>query len=154
MGNDLMRDVVRQFVATVLNRGNVKVARDLLAPDFIDHHGFLGCPPALEGFEATLMALRNAFPDAYYRVDEFIVDGPKAVVQMTFQGTHLGPFKGLAATGRKVTLAGVHVFRLEGARLVEHWAYENVLPLIDLVPDTAPSAFDNTARSGQIKVIW
>jgi predicted ester cyclase len=139
MTAELTRDVVQRFLDAVLNRGNHLVARELLAPGFVDHHGFLGClGPG--GFHETLRLLRDGFPDAYYVLEDLFVDRQKAVARVTFQGTHEGHFRGHAPTYRKVTVAGVHVFRVEGARLVEHWSYENLWSLAALVPDAPPSA--------------
>jgi predicted ester cyclase len=145
MAAELTRDVVQRFIDAVLNRGNHLVARELLAPGFVDHHGFLGVV-APGGFHETLRLVRDGFPDAYYVLDDLTVDGAKAVANMTFQGTHDGPFRGQAASRRKVTVAGVHVFQVVGARIAEHWAYENLITLAALAPDAPAPAPALTRR--------
>ncbi|MDB5096891.1 MAG: hypothetical protein JWM80_1312 [Cyanobacteria bacterium RYN_339] len=128
MTAELTRDVVQRFVDAAINRGNHRVARELLGPGFIDHHGFLGCRGP-GGFHETLRILRDGFPDAYYVLEDLFVDQQKAVARVTFQGTHDGPFRGSPPTHRKVTVAGVHVFAVAGAQIAEHWAYENLWSL-------------------------
>ena len=46
----------------------------------------------------------------------------------------------------EVTVAGVHVFRVEGVQIVEHWAYENLWTLAALLPDAPPPAPPITRR--------
>lgn len=145
MSSELTRDVVQRFLDGVLNRGNHGVARELVAEGLVDHHGFLGCIGA-GGFHETLRLVRDGFPDAYYVLEDLFVDRHKAVARVTFQGTHEGTFRGQPPTHRKVTVAGVHVFRVEGARIVEHWAYENLWTLAALLPDAPPPAPPVTRR--------
>lgn len=130
MSIELHQDAVRRFFGAVMNRGNLAVAGDMMLPAFDDRDGFLGLRPG-SSFEHTLRSLRDGFPDAYYIVDDLVADDRHCIAQTTFQGTHLGSFGGLAPTGRKVTVRGVHVFGFEGGLMASHGAFENVWSLLE-----------------------
>ena len=40
-----------------------------------------------------------------------------------FTGTHLGPLEAVSATGKKVMVKDVDLWRLEGGKIVESWAH-------------------------------
>lgn len=117
--------VVRRFIEASLNRGNVTVALTHLAGSFVDHGGFLGQSASLGDFPAFLADFKRAFPDGAYQIDDLLSDGDKVVVRNTFTGTHQGEFRTYAATGRRVRVTGIHIFRCVGAHIAEHWAMES-----------------------------
>jgi steroid delta-isomerase-like uncharacterized protein len=67
----------------------------------------------------TLM-LENkaAFPDFHFGVEELHHADAAVIVEGTFRGTHDGPWRGLPATGRKVAVPMVIIFRFEDAAMV------------------------------------
>jgi predicted ester cyclase len=48
-------------------------------------------------------------------------------------GTHSGTFMGIAATGRRVNLAGIFWDRLKDGRMVETWANYDLFGLIQQI---------------------
>jgi steroid delta-isomerase-like uncharacterized protein len=112
------RAVVRRFVDEVLSTGNLSVADELLAPDFA-LHGFPGIPPTREGFDRILTAFRAAFPDWRDTVDDMVAEGDQVVIRLAGSGTHQGEFMGIPATGKRVTIGGMAIYRLRGGRIVE-----------------------------------
>jgi predicted ester cyclase len=43
------------------------------------------------------------------------------VARVRFAGTHVGELEGIAPTGRRVETQHVHIWRVAGQRLAEHW---------------------------------
>jgi predicted ester cyclase len=43
------------------------------------------------------------------------------VDRWTFSGTHSGEFMGAPATGKRVTVSGIDIFRVADGRLAELW---------------------------------
>jgi steroid delta-isomerase-like uncharacterized protein len=50
-----------------------------------------------------------------------VAQDDKVAVRYTLAGTHRGPFAGVPATGKRVTLSGITLFRLVDGRLAEGW---------------------------------
>jgi predicted ester cyclase len=63
----------------------------------------------------------------------------EVVVHWTVRGTHKGPFLGMPPTNRPCTVSGTSISRMEGGKLVEHWADWNVMTLMEQLGVSAPS---------------
>jgi steroid delta-isomerase-like uncharacterized protein len=61
---------------------------------------------------------KTAFPDFYFGVSEVGHSDSSVFVEGAFSGTHLGSWRGLPATGRKVKVPMLIVFRFEGERMM------------------------------------
>ena len=60
----------------------------------------------------------TAFPDFRYDVARLHHADEAIVVEGTFRGTHLGPWRGLPATGRRVEFPMLTVFPFDGERML------------------------------------
>jgi steroid delta-isomerase-like uncharacterized protein len=121
------RAIARRIFEQVLNAGDLAVADELVASDFVEHHPRAGQGPGLTGFKQRVTMLRTAFPDIQYTVEDEICVGDKAVVRVTARGTHTGTLGGLAPTGKRFVMPGIVIFRLAGGKIRERWAsYDNL----------------------------
>ncbi len=64
---------------------------------------------------------RTAFPDLAFEIHEVVAEDDLVAVRLTFAGTHLGPWEGVAPSGARVSVSEMMFFRFEGDRLVEMW---------------------------------
>jgi steroid delta-isomerase-like uncharacterized protein len=113
--------LVRRFYDEFWNEWRLELAAELLAED-IRFRGSFGT--MLEGRAAVLEyagATRAAFPDWHNRVDELWSAGDRVVARLTWSGTHTGPFRGVQATGNRVSYTGVALFRIADGRIAEAW---------------------------------
>jgi len=105
--------------------GQLETFDDLVASDVCDRSG----PTEVRGvevFKVRASAVRAAFSEIDLRALDLVVDGSTIAWRWALTGTHVGPFAGMAATGRRVTLSGVNFQRLAGDRVVEHWTLADV----------------------------
>lgn len=93
----------------------------------------LATPELAAVMSEHITAMRAAFPDVRYEIDDVIAEGDRVVVRWTRVGTHLGPFRGIAPTGRRVTHSGVRIWRFAGGRAVDMWGVEDVHGLLGQV---------------------
>jgi steroid delta-isomerase-like uncharacterized protein len=106
----------------LFNEGNLDVADEILAPDFVLHAPF--DPGELRGREAVkqfVSAYHNAFPDGHTTIEEQLAEGDEAVNRWTATGPHQGEFKGIAASGNQLTVTGIDIIRISGDKLAEGW---------------------------------
>ena len=57
--------------------------------------------------------------------------------QVTWTGTHKGPFMGAPASGKAVTFKSVDVIRIKNGKAIEHWGVSDNLAImtqLGLVP--------------------
>lgn len=116
-----------------ISAGDITGAAAVMAEDLLNHAAI---PEAQgrKGFVAIQEKLRTAFPDLQYKLEDCVVDGDKAVLRMTMTGTQTGPFNmarlQLAPTGKAVNFEQIHILRVSGGKVVEHWMGQDPLAFI------------------------
>lgn len=116
-----MKTQLERIPLEVFNQGNFGLIDELIAPDFVEHYAQPGVPPTRDGFMQLAIALRSAFPDLHYTVEDAIEAGDKVVHRLAASGTMKGDFLGMPATGTRATWTEIHIGRVADGRLVEHW---------------------------------
>src|SRR5262249_22837350 len=74
-----------------------------------------------EEFRRYVGLVRAAFPDFHNDVEELVAEGERVVARLTYTGTHRGELFGIAPTGRRVSYAGMALFRVAGGLIEEGW---------------------------------
>jgi len=114
--------IVRRFFEEFVTNGDLSVADELLAKDFVDHNpAGPNQGPGLEGTKQLFAVRRLAFPDAVATVEDQISEGDKVVSRLTITGTHQGEFMGIPATGKSFSMGAIALFRIEDGKIVERW---------------------------------
>ena len=124
------RSLVRLLLEDDISRGDSDVQERIIHPDFVDHTNPPGMQHGLAGHRAIVDLFRAAFPDQWWQIEDLIAEGDKVVARTTMTGTHLGDFFGIAPTGTRVTLQGVHIMRIADGRIAEHWGSNDDLGLM------------------------
>lgn len=109
-------------IPTELNKGNAAIFYEVTDPKAVDHSLPPGMPQTVESTKQFFTALRAAFPDLTYTVEDVIAEGDKVVHRQTAHGTMKGAFQGMPATGKQATWTETHIVRFENGKIVEHWA--------------------------------
>jgi predicted ester cyclase len=122
--------MIERLPLEVLNKGSVELVDEILSTDYVDHSVPAGMPKTREGFKQTVLALRKAFPDLHYTIDDAIESGDRIVHRLTASGTMKGDLQGMAATGKRATWTEIHIGRIANGRLVEHWGLVNQLDML------------------------
>jgi predicted ester cyclase len=115
--------LAHRFHMDIFQEGNLDTADQILNPDFVWHGGF---SPGEDqrGPEPTKQVASGviaAFPDRRITHEETIAVGDKVLIRWTMNGTQEGELIGIPPTGRRVTLTGLDLFRIEGDKIAEMW---------------------------------
>jgi steroid delta-isomerase-like uncharacterized protein len=122
MSTEHNKAIFRKMVEEVFNRGNLGLIDELLAPDFIEREELPpGFPTGREGVKQLIGMLRRAFPDFKATIDDMVAEGDKAVIRMTWRGTHRGEFMGIPPTSKSMSIGVIDIVRFAGDKVVEHW---------------------------------
>lgn len=130
MGVEENRSLVLRFYEQVWNQGNVNVAGEIFADDYVRHD--LRPTQALPGWagQAKIAAdFRAALPDLHMVVDLIVAEGDLVAARWTTEGTNTGAWGGRPPTGRRATFSGVNVFRFGDGKVVELWNHRDDLGL-------------------------
>ncbi len=113
--------LVRQFF-DALSQGRLDTLDAFLAPNYTAHFSGVPVPMSREDFTQFMAAFVAAFPDQQHTVEELIAEGDKVAPRLVIRGTHRGVFNGIPPTGKRVTITGINILRLEHGKIVEHWS--------------------------------
>lgn len=137
MSLEATKAMVRLICDEVFNQGNLAVAEEVFAANYVEH--FPGLPSGLDGFKHFLTMLRAAFPDLHVTLEDLIGEGDQVVWRWTMHGTHQGELFRLPATGKQATWTEIQIGRFAGGKLVEHWMSFDRLDLLQQL-GLAPSS--------------
>lgn len=118
MTADEIKDLAARLIRDVWNGGDADRAPEFFAGPLLDE--------AL-GLHETLL---TAFPDLRIDVEDMIAEDDKVVLRLTFRGTHEGPFRGIAPTGRAVSFGAIRIYQAAGGRFTRSWAHQDALGLL------------------------
>lgn len=127
--------LARRFMDEVLNKGNLAVADELLAPDltFYSPGDTPDNPQPLrgaEGFKDFVVALRTGFPDLHITIDDMIAEEDRLALRCMIRGTQLGPYRGIPPTGRRVLVSETLIFHFVDGIPTECWQDINALGML------------------------
>ncbi len=103
--------IVKRIVYEIWNAGNLDLADELIAPDYIDNVSGSGSPVGPNGFKEAVNGVRDAFPDFALTINDMISEDDKVVLVWTFIGTHKGELMGIAPTDKLIEFDGIYLYR-------------------------------------------
>ncbi len=121
--------IVLRFVDEVQCQHNLAALDELVSADFVDHSD-LSNLRGPEGARQFFTMMFSAFPDMRFNVRQQIAEGDKVLTYKTFHGTHQGPFMGIPATGREVSIDGMDILTVTGGKITEHWTVSDMLGML------------------------
>jgi steroid delta-isomerase-like uncharacterized protein len=113
--------LVQRFVEEAFNKGNLEVADEVYASGFVSHQSAGPVERDPEYVKQFVGMYRGAFPDGHTTVEDVISEGDRVVYRWTFRGTHRGELMGIPPTERQVTITGITLDRVSGAKIEEEW---------------------------------
>jgi steroid delta-isomerase-like uncharacterized protein len=111
-----------------INKGNNAVWDELCAPGYVYHHNMGDM--TIEQSKQYITSMLAAFPDLNGSIDDMIAEGDKVAARYTMRGTHKGAFRGIAPTGKRITITGLEIDRVAGGKFVETWGCSDTLGLM------------------------
>ena len=103
-----------------LNSGNIDAYLDCLAPEYTLYSPSNSPNPVskeeMAGFAGMLF---KAFPDIHYAIKDILAVEDRVVLWNIVTGTHEGEFQGIPATGNKVEVGSIILFRIREGKIVE-----------------------------------
>src|SRR5215213_4925759 len=88
--------LVRRFNEEVYNRGNMDVADELLAPNFVSRDALTGEEGSREDLKREIAEQAATSSDLHFSIEEQIAEGDKVVIRTIGSGTHdLAEYEGL-----------------------------------------------------------
>jgi steroid delta-isomerase-like uncharacterized protein len=118
--------IAERYFGEILSQGRLATADEILAPAV----RFTNPPLTLhsrEELKQLVTALRGAFPDLRFHLEDALAEGDRVATRWTMTGTHRGEIQGKAATGKSMSVSGMDIFRIADGRIQEIWVNMDVL---------------------------
>lgn len=123
--------IIRRYFEEGWNKGNSDAAAEVFSEDYVNHNpGIPGMPAGRKGVKVLIGAFRSVFPDLTYTIEDQIADGDSVVTRWTLTGTQMGEFQGLPPTGKRVSVSGIQIDRIQHGKIVEHWRETDILGML------------------------
>jgi steroid delta-isomerase-like uncharacterized protein len=131
MSADESKAIARRYATEFWSEGNTSLADQLLAPEYVVHDpGVPDRKGGPEGDKETLAVFRSVFPDLRFDIEDVIGEDDRATVRWTAHGTHQGAYMGLPPTGKRMSMAGISVYRIAGGKIAEQWGVWDTLGML------------------------
>ncbi|WP_018614890.1 ester cyclase [Segetibacter koreensis] len=121
--------LARRIINEIFSQKNLNSFYELISEDITIHdtdkeiHG-------LENLKVGINNLHIAFPDLNYDIEDILLDGDKVVARCKGSGTHLGTFRGISATDKKMNYTVILIWRFSDGKLIEHWSVSDVYGML------------------------
>jgi predicted ester cyclase len=111
--------IVRQWIDEVVNENDLSAAHELATAEEVTVH------------RRVSSNVRSAFPDVQLTIQSIIAEHDHVVVFWHASGTHQGPWRGIAPTGKRVVWEGTTWYEVVAGRIEGEWTTWNRLDMYE-----------------------
>jgi steroid delta-isomerase-like uncharacterized protein len=122
------KQIARSFFEEVLDQGRLDRYEPFHSKDFVAHAG--NHEATLEEDIAAAREERKALPDMRVTVNQMVAEKDLVAVYCTAVGTNTQAGMGFPATGRKIKIDGMTLFRFKFGRICEEWSVWDMLSVM------------------------
>jgi predicted ester cyclase len=123
------QDIVERMFDRIINAGDLDVADELFASDYVDH-GPTGEMRGIDAFKELVQMWRAAVPDVHCTVENWFESGEMGAWNVRVTGTHSGEMMGIPATGKSFEYVTPNIARFSGGKAAEHWADQGMFQFL------------------------
>jgi steroid delta-isomerase-like uncharacterized protein len=119
------KEIARGFFEEVLGQGHLDKYAESHAKDFVAHgenHEY-----TLEEDMAAAREERKALPDMTVKVNQILAERDLVAVYWTASGTNTQAGMGFPATGKKIKVNGMTIFRFKAGKICDEWGVWDML---------------------------
>jgi lactoylglutathione lyase len=125
------KEVVEEFVRRQ-EEGDDTALDDLIAADMVNH---AAGPQGRDGLRRILRTIDHDLGPILFEQHHLVADGDLVVQHVTVHGTHRAStmplLEGTPVSGRAAAWRFIHIWRVVGGVIVEHWACRDDMGLVE-----------------------
>lgn len=142
---DIHKQQLAETYVSMLNTHDPDLVDRFVAEEYRNHNAFVS-----DGREANRQfwtAFFAALPDLNATMEDLVISGDRVVGRFVYRGTHTGEFMGIPASGHRVEMHSIDIWRVQDAMFVEHWDELNLLQLFQQMGALPPLGSGPEAQS-------
>jgi len=142
------KEVIRRLYKEVWNERKFDLIDQLVSRS----HGLVapnvsGAAVGPAAYKKQVAAFVAAFPDLRFVVEEIISEDDKVVAAWAWSGTHRGEYLGIAASNKKVSVAGITIHQIADGKILDSQAAWDSLGLLRQLGVEVPRKLERRAVS-------
>ena len=124
------KTLVQRFIDEAMSAGNTAAIATFCIPGSM----------FARGIESATKAMKIAFPDNHFTIDDMVAEGNKVAVHAVMHGTNTGPLSGLPAfgqfetpmppTGKSVMWSRMYMFTISDGKIINFAAESDQIGLL------------------------
>jgi steroid delta-isomerase-like uncharacterized protein len=122
------KQIARSFFEEVLDQGRFDLYAESHAKDFVAHGE--NRDGTLDDDMAAAKEERRALPDMRVKVNEILAEHDLVAVYWNVSGTNTQAGMGFPATGKKIKIDGMTIFRFKTGKISEEWSVWDMLSVM------------------------
>jgi steroid delta-isomerase-like uncharacterized protein len=115
----------------MLNAHEPDLVDRFVAEGYRNHNAFVA--DGREGNRQFWAAFFTALPDLSATMEDLVISGDRVVGRFVYRGTHAGELMGIPASGNKVEMRSIDIWRAEDGMFAEHWDELNLMEVFQQV---------------------
>ena len=129
MGTTENQQLVKDIFERAINQRDESVFEEFIDRSYVNYD--MPMPESgPTGMRALMGGFFAAFPDMRIVIEQTMGDADLVCTRGYFEGTHDGDFMGIPATGRKVNVKYMDMWRIAGGKAVENWVRLDMLAMM------------------------
>jgi steroid delta-isomerase-like uncharacterized protein len=131
-GDAIMSEANKRLVSRIAddiwNRHDLAAIDEVMTPDATYHGPHM--PNGVgnrESWRRAIAMYLGAFPDSRVTFEELIASGDFIVGRWSATATHTGGLPGVAATGKRINISGITIYRIADGMIAEAWEQLDML---------------------------
>lgn len=120
--------VARRFFEEIFNQGKFEVADELYTKDFVNHGLHRDASQAED--QAAVRFEKQACPDLTITVGQMVAEGDLVSVLWIARGTNTAAAGWLPATGARIEVRGITIWRFANGKIREEWSSFNEMSIV------------------------
>jgi predicted ester cyclase len=123
---------------------------ELFAPDMVSHAAVPFLPSGPKGWKTAHRQMRRAVPDRRVTIEDMVAESDRVAVRCRMVGTNLGglPWADVEPNGNRIDMEWISIYRIEGGKVAEHWAINDMLKLVQQIGAPAELIRNRAIRGG------
>ena len=122
------KQIARSFFEEVLGQGRLDKYAESHAKDFVAHGE--NRDGTLDDDMEAAREERQALPDMRVKVNQILAERDLVAVYWTASGTNTQAGMGFPATGKKIKIDGMTIFRFKAGKIWEEWSVWDMLSVM------------------------
>ncbi|HEU5103698.1 MAG TPA: ester cyclase [Roseiflexaceae bacterium] len=132
------KDIFQEHIEQIWNNGDASGIERFIAPNYV---GFDAAEliSGIEGYKQHFERLTTAFSDIRITIEALLAEEDRVVARFVVEATHTGNLGDIPPTGKRVTITGIEIARINSHQIIEEHANSDTLGLLKQIGITPES---------------